>query len=85
MLEGEMSKKHQLTAGEIKGIQLIADLFVIEDLKKNVFSREMPSHIKDLDAHLRLQVPRIYLAQNELQKAIAKTEKVWLNELSKEN
>ncbi|HAS63219.1 MAG TPA: hypothetical protein DCS35_12005 [Vibrio sp.] len=78
-----MAKRRRLTKGEKEGIQLIADLFVIRELIENVFAKDehIGPQIKAFEAHIRKAVPQVYIAGEELQKAIASTRETWLREL----
>ncbi|HFQ5182516.1 TPA: hypothetical protein ACGUW2_004537 [Vibrio vulnificus] len=77
----------KLTKGEVQGIRLIADLFVINDLMKNVFSQDedMKSHVSGLKSSIAKACPKFELAEKELQKQIKDVRAVWLESLTKEN
>jgi hypothetical protein len=79
-----MTKK-KLTKGEVAGIRLIADLFVINDLIKNVFAKHdcMKGSLSELKAAAINSAPGIGLAEEELQKQIKEVRAIWLQELSK--
>ncbi|MEZ9430741.1 hypothetical protein AB4247_20950 [Vibrio splendidus] len=50
----------KLTKGEVQGIRLIADLFVINDLMKNVFSQDedMKNHVSGLKSSIAKACPK---------------------------
>ncbi|ELL9329721.1 hypothetical protein [Vibrio fluvialis] len=75
----------KLTAAEKKGIRLIADVFVLNDLMKNVFAKDeaFKGHMDGLKAHMNKACPKFQLAQDELQKQIQEVRKTWINELTK--
>lgn len=75
----------KLTAAEKKGIRLIADVFVLNDLMKNVFAKDeaFKGHMGTLKAHMNKACPKFQLAQDELQKQIQEVRKTWINELTK--
>lgn len=75
-----------LNQGEIDGIRLLADLFVIRDLQKNVLSRHdvVKPHISELESKLKNSVPKVFLAEMELQKQINEVRETWIKLLSKE-
>lgn len=75
----------KLTAAEKKGIRLIADVFVLNDLMKNVFAKDeaFKGHMDALKAHMNKACPKFQLAQDELQKQIQEVRKTWINELTK--
>ncbi len=74
----------ELTQGEIAGIRLIADMFVVRELMKNVLA---PNGVdaKELEAHLIKKTPKLFLAEVELQKQIQDVRKYWLKALTGEN
>ena len=79
--------KTKLNKGEIAGVRLLADLFVISDLKKNVLSKHecmTPELLVKLDNDLKSRCPKIFAAEIELQKQIKEVRQVWLEELTKE-
>ncbi|MEC4724531.1 hypothetical protein HWQ46_03085 [Shewanella sp. D64] len=75
----------KLNKGERDGIRLIADLFVIEDLKKNVLAKSvaLAPHLPELEITLLNAVPKVYAAQSELQKQIKEVRKYWLSEFER--
>jgi hypothetical protein len=75
----------KLTDAEKKGIRLIADVFVLNDLMKNVFAKDeaFKEHMDGLKAHMNKACPKFQLAQDELQKQIQEVRKTWINELTK--
>ncbi|PKG73166.1 hypothetical protein CXF86_19135 [Shewanella sp. GutCb] len=75
----------KLNKGERDGIRLIADLFVIEDLKKNVLAKSvaLAPHLPELETTLLNAVPKVYEAQSELQKQIKEVRKYWLSEFER--
>ncbi|EPB6723324.1 hypothetical protein ACRRHK_004447 [Vibrio fluvialis] len=75
----------KLTDAEKKGIRLIADVFVLNDLMKNVFAKDeaFKGHMDGLKAHMNKACPKFQLAQDELQKQIQEVRKTWINELTK--
>lgn len=71
----------KLTAGEMAGIRLIADLFVINDLIKNVLGQHITEEqCQKLKRDLVKDAPKIYLAEAELQKKIQEVRKIWIEE-----
>lgn len=76
----------KLNKGEIAGIRLIADLFVIRELKAKVFAKDehLKDHLEGLDSALARACPKTFAAGDELQKQIKDVRKVWLEELSKD-
>lgn len=75
----------KLTAAEKKGIRLIADVFVLNDLMKNIFAKDeaFKGHMDGLKAHMNKACPKFQLAQDELQKQIQEVRETWINELTK--
>ncbi|EJL6577375.1 hypothetical protein NMS50_001626 [Vibrio cholerae] len=75
----------KLTAAEKKGIRLIADVFVLNDVMKNVFAKDeaFKERMDGLKAHMNKACPKFQLAQDELQKQIQEVRKAWINELTK--
>ncbi len=72
----------KLNKGEIAGIRLLADLFVISDLKKNVLSKHegmTPELLLKLTNDLKSQCPKVFAAEIELQKQIKEVRKIWLD------
>ncbi|KLI66938.1 hypothetical protein VVYB158_15305 [Vibrio vulnificus CladeA-yb158] len=74
----------KLTKGEIQGIRLIADVYVLNDLMENVFGKEecFVGRMDGLRSHVNKACPKFQLAQEELQKQIQNVRKVWINELA---
>ncbi|MGD8172169.1 hypothetical protein ACQEXU_10950 [Vibrio sp. TRT 21S02] len=74
----------KLTKGEIQGIRLIADVFVLNDLLKNFFAKDedMKDHVEGLNESVKKACPKFELAQQELQKQIKEVRKVWFQELA---
>lgn len=73
----------KLTKGEIAGVRLIADLFVVNELIKNVLSEHMTEEqLQGLKKHLTKSVPKVYLAEAELQKQIQEVRNIWIEELT---
>ncbi len=72
----------KLNQGEIAGIRLLADLFVIRDLEKNVLGKNehVKPHIKELEQRLKKSVPKVFAAEAELQKQISLVRAQWLRE-----
>lgn len=72
----------KLNQGEIAGIRLLADLFVIRDLEKNVLAKNehVKPHIKALEQRLKKTVPKVFAAEAELQKQIHLVRAQWLRE-----
>ncbi|MGI2222344.1 hypothetical protein [Shewanella oncorhynchi] len=72
-----------LNRGELAGIRLVADLFVIRELEKNVLAKNehVKPHIKALDQRLKKAVPKVFAAEAELQKQIHLVRAQWLREL----
>ncbi len=78
--------KTKLTKGEIAGIRLIADVFVVNDLKKNVLAKSKAApHLKELEASLAKACPILNVAADELQKQIQAVRAQWLRELEDEH
>jgi hypothetical protein len=77
--------RSKLNKGERDGIRLIADLFVIEDLKKNVLAKSvtLAPHLPELEITLLNAVPKVYAAHSELQKQIKEVRKYWLSEFER--
>lgn len=75
----------KLTAAEKKGIRLIADVFVLNNLMKNVFAKDeaFKGHMDGLKAHMNKACPKFQLAQDELQKQLKKFVKLGLTNLLK--
>ncbi|WJG22178.1 hypothetical protein [Vibrio furnissii] len=75
----------KLTTAEKQGIRLIADVFVLNDLMKNVFAKDeaFKGHMDALKAHMNKACPKFQLAQDELQKQIQEVRETWINELIK--
>jgi|GEM_PF-6630978 len=75
--------RNQLNKGERDGIRLLADLFVIKDLTKNVLEKDkhISPHLKDLDIILKKAVPKVFAAEVELQKQIKEVRQYWLTKL----
>ncbi|MFB2661808.1 hypothetical protein [Shewanella mangrovisoli] len=73
----------KLNQGEVAGIRLIADLFVIRELEKNVLGKNehIKPHIKELEQRLKKSVPKVFAAEAELQKQISLVRAQWLREL----
>lgn len=77
----------KLTKGQVEGIRLIADLFVIEDLLKNFFSKykDFSPHTDDLRKHLQKEVPMPFKAQEELHRQIKLVRREWLERLKNDS
>ncbi|EMF7386099.1 hypothetical protein V8073_005204 [Vibrio parahaemolyticus] len=75
----------KLTKGEIQGIRLIADVFVLNDLLKNFFAKDadMKDHVEELSKSVKKACPKFELAQQELQNQIQEVRNVWISELEK--
>lgn len=75
----------KLTKGEIQGIRLIADVFVLNDLMNNVLAKDeaFKDHMDGLKAHMNKACPKFQLAQDELQKQIQEVRKTWIEEIGK--
>ncbi|GIB70322.1 hypothetical protein VCSRO48_0890 [Vibrio cholerae] len=75
----------KLTKAETQGIRLIADVFVLDDLIKNVFEKDeaFKGHVDGLKKHINKACPKLELARAELQKQIQNSRRVWLAELSR--
>ena len=73
----------KLTKGQIEGIRLIADLFVIDDMIKNVFNKDpaLAKYSKQYREHLQKEVPTIFMAEAELKRQIELVRKEWRNNL----
>lgn len=73
----------KLTKGQIDGIRLIADLFVIDDMIKNVFNKDpaLAKYSKEYREHLQKEVPTIFMAEAELKRQIELVRKEWLSHL----
>lgn len=69
--------------GQIDGIRLIADLFVIDDIIKNVFSKDpkLAPYSEELRKYLQNKVPMPFKAQEELQRQIKLVRREWLERL----
>ncbi|AWX98695.1 hypothetical protein A8139_00820 [Marinomonas primoryensis] len=77
-----MAKK-KLTKGQIEGIRLVADIFMIRDLDKNVMKNDknLAKHSEDLMKHLEKEVPILFVAEAELKKQYGEVRKYWLEKL----
>lgn len=77
----------KLTKGQIEGIRLIADLFVIDDMIKNVFNKdpELAKHGKAYREHMQKEVPAIFMAEAELKRQIELVRKEWLKHLKNDS
>lgn len=73
----------KLNKGQIDGIRLIADLFVIDDIIKNVFNKdpEFARYSEKLRKHLQNKVPMPFEAGEELQRQIKLVRREWLERL----
>lgn len=73
----------KLTKGQIEGIRLIADLFVIDDIIKNVFNKDpkLAPYSEELRKHLQNKVLMPFKAQEELQRQIKIVRREWLERL----
>ncbi len=74
----------KLTQGEISGIRLIADTFVVRDLMKNVLAPNGVD-IESLEIHLRHKTPKLFAAEVELQEQIQDVRKFWIESLMHES
>ncbi len=76
----------ELTKSEMEGIRLVADIFVVEDLIKNVFAKEecTKAHVDGLRKAINKACPKFESAKAELQKQIDEVRKVWIEELMKD-
>lgn len=74
----------KLNKGERDGIRLLADLFVIRDLQKNVLSNHdvIKPHLPELESRLKNSCPKVFAAEIELQKQIKAVRQVWLDKLT---
>lgn len=71
-----------LTKGNIEGIRLIADLFVINDLKAKVLKEHLSEeHMSELIKRLESKVPDVFEAGEELKKQISEVRQTWLEML----
>lgn len=73
----------KLTKGQKDGIRLIADIFVIEDILKNVFSKDktLSPHAKALREHLQSKIPLPFEAEQELKQQIKLVREEWLEQI----
>lgn len=71
----------KLTKGQIDGIRLIADTFVVRDLMKNVLAPN-GIDIESLETHLKKKTPKLFAAEVELQKQIQDVRQYWLEALT---
>ncbi|EPU4806405.1 hypothetical protein ACVXC9_001109 [Vibrio cholerae] len=76
----------KLTKAETQGIRLIADVFVLDDLLKNVFEKDeaFKGHVDGLKKHINKACPKLELARAELQKQIQNSRRVWLGRVKQE-
>ncbi|TVP15385.1 hypothetical protein [Shewanella sp. KCT] len=74
----------KLNKGELEGIRLLADLFVIRDLQKNVLSKHavIVPHLEELESNLKKAVPKVFAAEVEFKKQINQVRKYWLQKLT---
>jgi hypothetical protein len=77
----------KLNRGEVAGIRLLADLFVIRDLEKNVLGKneQVQPHIKELEQRLKKSAPKVFAAEAELQKQISLVRTQWIQMLEDDN
>ncbi|CAM3901238.1 hypothetical protein [Rheinheimera salexigens] len=77
----------KLSKQKVAGIRLIADIFVIEDLIKEVISKSegYSDKVEELREHLKKHVPEPFEAANELQRQIKEARSIWRSELEKGN
>lgn len=77
----------KLNQGEVAGIRLIADLFVLRELKMNVLAKNMhfKIHLNELEEHLKTCAPKVFAAEEELQKQINLVKDYWIAQLGADN
>lgn len=73
----------KLTQGEKDGIRLIADVFVVRELMKNVLTPN-GIDIEGLEAHLKKRTPKLFSAEVELQQQIKDVRQYWFEALTNE-
>lgn len=75
----------KLTQGEIKGIRLLADVFVIRDLQRNVLAKSEPfkPYLEGLESNLKERIPDVFTAEKEFKKQLDEVRQYWLDELTK--
>ena len=76
----------KLSKGQIDGIRLIADLFVIEDIIKNVLNKDpqIAPYSEKLRNHLQSKVPAPFEAEKELHRQIKLVRREWMARLLKD-
>lgn len=76
----------KLTKCQIEGIRLIADLFVIEDITKQVMPTVLNAEqLEQFKQHMRKGCPELYEAHEELKRQIVDVRRIWLEKLKEDN
>jgi len=76
----------KLTKGQIEGIRLLADLFVLDDLTKQVMSTMLtPAQLEQFKQHMKAKCPEMTEAGEELKRQIIDARRVWREELEKDD
>ncbi|MGK4302786.1 hypothetical protein ACSMFS_02740 [Shewanella xiamenensis] len=72
----------KLNQGEIAGIRLLADFFVVSGLIDVLAEdQRLHQHIPKLKQQLNKSVPKVFAAEVELQKQIKEVREYWQHEL----
>lgn len=75
----------KLTKGQIEGIRLLADLFVLDDITDKVMKPMLTAdQIANFKAHIKARCPEITEAGEELKRQIAESRQVWIEQLRKD-
>lgn len=76
----------KLTKGQIEGIRLLADLFVLDDLTKQVMAKTLNAdQLEQFKQHMKAKCPELTEAGKELKRQIVDARRVWKEELEKDN
>ncbi len=68
----------KLTKGQIEGIRLLADLFVLEDITKQVMPKVFNAEqIEQFKQHMKVESPIPFEAGEELKRQIVEVRREW--------
>ncbi|HHP0485777.1 TPA: hypothetical protein ACRZ4F_002304 [Vibrio harveyi] len=82
------NKQLKLTKGEIAGIRLVADIYVVKELAEHLESKypEMGNLPKDrqLISYLKDRIPKLESGEAELARQISLVRKQWIQQIKEE-